>query len=152
MSVKTYNTFVREFANMADAVNRANGAYDYARNGGSNGEGSAPRKRVTRLPIDAWANEESFTIKSYLPGVSLDDVEITFEGEELTIRGHYPESEMDVNFVTRELFNGEFERRLTFNVPVNVDEIEATFENGVLVLSVPKAEEIRPRQIKVQAK
>ena len=152
MSVKSYNTFVREFANMADAVNRANSAYDYARNGGSNGENGAPRKRVTRLPIDAWANEEVFTIKAYLPGVSLEDVEITFEGEELKIHGHYPENDDEVQFVTRELFNGEFERRLTFNVPVNDDEIEATFENGVLTLSVPKAEEVRPKQIKVQAK
>ena len=152
MSVKSYNSFVREFANMADAVNRANSAYDYARNGGSNGEGSSPRRRVTRLPIDAWATEEAFTIKAYLPGVSLDDVEITFEGEELKIHGHYPQSEEEVSFITRELFNGEFERRLTFNVPVNVDEIEATFENGVLTLSVPKAEEIRPKQIKVQVK
>jgi HSP20 family protein len=152
MSVKTYSSFAREFANMAEAVNRANSAYDYARNGGNNGEKGAPGKRVTRLPIDAWANEEAFSIRAYLPGVSLDDVEITFEGEELKIHGHYPESDEDVQFVTRELFDGEFERRLNFNVPVNVDEIEATFESGVLTLSVPKAEEIRPKQIKVQAK
>ena len=69
----------------------------------------------------------------------------------MTIRGRYPEVE-EAEFVTRELFNGEFERRLTFNVPVNVDDIEATFENGVLTLSVPKAEEVRPKQIKVLAK
>ena len=152
MSVKTYSSFAREFANMADAVNRANSAYDYARNGGNNGENGARHQRVTRLPIDAWANDEAFSIRAYLPGVSLDDVEITFEGEQLKIHGHYPENDEDVQFVTRELFNGEFERRLTFNVPVNVDEIEATFENGVLTLSVPKAEEIRPKQIKVQTK
>ena len=152
MTVKTYNNIVREFVNMADAMNRANSAYDYARNGGNNGEGGAPVKRVARLPIDAWANEETFSIKAYLPGVSLEDVEITFEGEELTIRGRYAESEKETEFVTRELFHGEFERRLTFNVPVNVDEIEATFENGVLSLSIPKAEEVRPKQIKVQAK
>ena len=151
MSVNSYNNIVREFVNMADAMNRANSAYDYARNGGNNGEKSTPRKRTARLPINAWANEEAFSIKAYLPGVNLEDVDITFEGEELTIRGRYPEAE-DVEFVTRELFNGEFERRLTFNVPVNVDDIEATFENGVLTLSVPKAEEVRPKQIKVLAK
>ena len=155
MSVNSYNNIVREFVNMADAMNRANSAYDYARNGGnnggSNGEKSTPRKRIARLPIDAWSNEDAFSIKAYLPGVNPEDVDITFEGEELTIRGRYPEVE-DVEFVTRELFNGEFERRLTFNVPVNVDDIEATFENGVLTLSVPKAEEVRPKQIKVLAK
>ena len=57
-----------------------------------------------------------------------------------------------MNFVKSELFHGEFERRLSFNVPVDVDGIEALFENGVLTLTVPKAEEIRPKQIKVQVK
>ena len=58
----------------------------------------------------------------------------------------------NVEFLKRELFHGAFERRLTFNVPVNADGIEATYEMGVLTLRVPKAEAIKPKQIKVQAK
>ena len=150
MTVKTYNNAVRDFVSMADAMNRMFDArsYDYGRNGGH--DGSA--KQVRRLPIDAWTGEDSFTIKAFLPGVNADDVEITFEGEELTIRGRFPAAQEEVDFVKRELFHGEFERRLSFNVPVDVDGIEALFENGVLTLTVPKAEEIRPKQIKVQVK
>ena len=154
MAAKTYNSVVRDFVNMADAMNRARNAhpYDYARNGGHDGE---TRERTARLPLDVWGGDEAFFIKAYLPGINADDVEITFEGEELTIRGSYPAGEVgedEVAFVKRELYHGKFERTLTFNVPVNVDGIEATFDNGVLTLSVPKAEEILPKRIEVHAK
>ncbi len=151
MAVKTYNNAVRDFVSMADAMNRMldTRSYDYARNGGHSGEEA---KRVMRLPLDAWSNEESFTLRAFMPGVDPEAVEITFEGEELAIRGHFPAAEGEVDYLKRELYHGEFERRLTFNVPVNVENIEALFENGVLTLTVPKAEEIRPKQIKVHVK
>lgn len=155
MTVKTYNSVVRDFVNMADAMNRVRSAqaYDYAHNGGHNGDQNGePREQVRRLPLDAWANEETFFIKAYLPGINPDDVEITFEGEELTIGGSYPAGEEEVEYVKTELYHGKFARTLTFNLPVNVDEIEATFENGVLTLAVPKAEEILPKRIAVHAK
>lgn len=150
MTVKTYNSMVRDFVSMADAMNRVleGRPYDYGRNGGHNGA----TQRVWRLPIDAWAGEDAFTIKAYLPGVNPDEVDLTFEGDELAIRGRFPAADENVNFAKRELFHGEFERRLTFNVPVNADGIEALFDNGVLTLTVPKAEEVRPKQIKVQVK
>ncbi len=50
------------------------------------------------------------------------------------------------------MYHGGFERQLTFNVPVNPDAIEAVFDNGVLTLTVPKAEDIKPKQIKIQSK
>ena len=151
MTVKTYNSLVCDFVNMADAMNRARSAYayDYARNGGHDGE---TEERTARLPLDVWANDEAFTIKAYLPGVDVEDVEITFEGEELSISGSYPEAEEEVEYTRRELYHGKFARTLTFNVDVNVDEIEATFENGILILSVPKAEEVQPKRIAVQAR
>jgi len=77
-------------------------------------------------------------------------VEITFEDDFLTIRGKMPSVDEETEFVRRELFHGAFERTLTFNVPVNSDAIEASFQNGVLTLSVPKADEVLPKQIKVQ--
>ncbi|MBK8050478.1 MAG: Hsp20/alpha crystallin family protein [Anaerolineales bacterium] len=150
MRTSNYNVFMRDFANAADVMNRMFDArsYDYARNGGSNGE----TERPTRLPLDAYATEDAFVMHAYLPGVKPEDVEITFEGEELTIRGKFQPISENVEYVRSELYHGAFERRLTFNVPVNGDGIEATFENGVLTLSVPKAEAIKPKQIKVQVK
>ena len=158
MMTRNYNSLVREFASVADAMNRAFDArpYDYARNGGSTNGSTAgangEAQRVARLPLDAYATEDAFVLTAHLPGVDPDAVEITFEGEELTIRGSFGPQPENVEFLKRELYHGSFERRLTFNVPVNADGIEATYEMGVLTLRVPKAEAIKPKQIKVQAK
>jgi HSP20 family protein len=154
MRTATYNDLVRDFVNMSDAMNRSFGGrpYDYARNGGSNDGASVPVERTMRLPLDAYATDEAFVLTAYLPGVKAEDLEIQFEGEELTVRGKFQPAPEEVTFLKRELFHGAFERRLAFNVPVNADAIEATCENGVLTLRVPKAEAVKPKQIKVQAK
>ena len=148
MSTYRYNT-ARDLADFVQTMNRVFAPYDYARSGGSNGQASVSK---VGLPVDVWADENSFTLQAYLPGVNPEDVEITMEGEELTIRGRFPQVSEEAKFVKRELFHGEFERRLTINVPVNVEAINAEYSNGVLTLTVPKAEEIKPKQIKVVAK
>jgi HSP20 family protein len=146
---------------MADAMNRAWGRgsfqYDYGRNGGSNGSSNGEAEntetngapvRTAHLPVNAWSNEDNFFVKANLPGVNPDSVEITFDKETLAIRGEFPAMEEEVEYIKKELFSGPFERKLTFRTPINVDGIEAIFENGTLTLTVPKAEEAKPRQIK----
>ena len=151
MRSNPYNTMLRDFATMANAMNRTfERPYDYARNGGhasANGESTTTKMR---LPLDIVATDEAFVMTAYVPGVNPEQVEITFEGEELSIRGEFPQAEGE--FVKRELYRGAFERRLSFNVPVNAEAIEATYEHGVLTLRVPKAEAVRPKQIKVVVK
>jgi HSP20 family protein len=102
--------------------------------------------------LDVWATPEAFQVSTYLPGVNPEDVEITFEGEELTIRGKLPAAPEGTEYIKRELYHGAFSRRLSFTVPVNADAIEATFHNGLLTLTVPKAEAVKPKQIKIQTK
>lgn len=151
MRSNSYNTMLRDFATMANAMNRAfELPYDHARNGGHAGANGEAATAKMRLPLDIVASEEAFVITAYVPGVNPEQVEITFEGEELAIRGEFPKPEGE--FVKRELYRGAFERRLSFNVPVNADAIEATYEHGILTLRVPKAEAVRPKQIKVVAK
>jgi HSP20 family protein len=148
MRVRTYHDLMRDFFTIADAFNRA--AYDYTTNGGSNGASNGHTAQTVRLPLDVVAGDEGFQVMAYVPGVNPDEVEITVEGDELTIRGALPQVEEGTNFIRRELYHGRFERRLTFNVPVDVDGIEAHFSNGLLTLTVPKAEAVRPKQIKIQ--
>jgi len=107
--------------------------------------------RVARLPIDAYSTETEIVVTAPIPGARPEDVEITVEGDTLTIRGEVQPREEDVKYIFAERFHGPFMRELRFNVPVNVDEIEATFENGLLMLTIPKAEEVRPRVIPVKA-
>jgi HSP20 family protein len=106
----------------------------------------------TLLPIDVWVTPETFHLNAYLPGVNPEDVEITFESDELLIRGTLPSAPEGAEFVKRELYHGAFARRLSFNVPVDAERIEAHFHNGLLTLSVPKAEAVKPKQIKIQTK
>lgn len=172
MRTNVYSNPVREFATLANAMNRAFASefagYDFARNGGHNGNNGATQNKM-RLPVDVWTEDEAFIITAYVPGVDPEAVEITMEGEELMIRGTFQplaqpvaveneekEEEQPVEakreFIKRELYRGAFERRMTINVPVDVDNIEATYEQGVLTLRLPKAEAVRPKQIKVIAK
>ena len=161
MRVRIYNqptnSMARDWAAWNNLMNRwfdrGWTSYDYAGNGGqtgsaaeSNGHEESPR--AMRLPLDVWATPESFKIAAYVPGVNPEDVEITFEGDELTIRGELPAAEESGEALRSELYHGRFERRLTFNA----DGIEAHFSNGLLTLVVPKAEAVRPKQIKVQVK
>ena len=110
------------------------------------------RERVARLPLDAYSTEKEIVIMASLPGVKPEDVEITIEGEALSIKGEIPEPAADVDYILRERRYGPFSRTLTFNIPVQADKAEASFKDGLLTLSVPKAEEIRPRTIKVKTK
>jgi len=109
-------------------------------------------QRVANLPIDAYSTENEIVVMATVPGVNPDNVEITVEGEALTIKGEIPEAVENVNYVFAERFHGPFARTLQLNVPIDVEQIEATFDNGVLTLVLPKAEEVRPKVIKVQAK
>lgn len=157
MRTTTLNSAMRDFATITDAMNRTFGqnfAYDFARNGGYQPKNGEAQPAKLRLPVDVWAKDEAYVITAYLPGVNPETVEITMENEELTIRGEFPAvaKEEGVELLKSELYRGAFERRLTFNVPVNVEAIEATYESGLLTLRVPKAEAVRPKQIKVVAK
>jgi len=154
---------VNDFARMAHMMNRAFERtftpYDYASNGGRSdvaekrSEDEGERKSVTAyLPLDIQEADETFILSAYLPGIQADDVEITVEADDLVVRGTYPAIDEEAKFIKRELFHGNFERKVAFNVEINVDEITADIENGVLTLTVPKAEEVQPKQIKVQAK
>lgn len=157
------NTIMRDFANLANAVNRSfDVAYDYNRNGGSSTAGSMTKKTL-RLPVDAWSDDNGFTFKAFLPGVNPSDVEIMFKDDELVIRGEmvsFPEmapavegdEASTVEHIRGELYHGPFERRFNFNTAVDAEGINAEFENGVLTLTVPKAEEVKPKQIVVNAK
>jgi HSP20 family protein len=106
--------------------------------------------RAARLPVDVYSTPDEIVVTAAVPGLEPDDVEITFEGDTLTIRGHFPERLENVSYVVAERFRGSFARTLQLNVPVESDKIEATFDNGVLKLVVPKSEAVKPRVIKVK--
>jgi HSP20 family protein len=109
-------------------------------------------ERADLLPIDVYATPEELIIKASVPGAGPEDVEITIEGETLTIKGETPAPLDNVEYYVQERRFGPFGRTLTLNVPIQADQAEAVFEHGILTLTIPKAEEVKPKVIKVKGK
>jgi len=115
------------------------------------GMGWGQGERVAPLPVDVYSTANELVVKASVPGVSPDNVEITIEGDTLTIKGETKAPLENVDYHIQERRYGPFARTLTLGMPVQADQAEATFDNGELTLVIPKAEEIRPKVIKVKS-
>jgi HSP20 family protein len=104
------------------------------------------------LPLDVVENEEGYVVKASVPGISPDDVEITIEENVLSIKGEFSkDSETEEEtYLIRERRAGGFGRSIRFPVEVNVEAVDATYENGVLTLNVPKVEEVKPKRVAIK--
>ncbi len=118
---------------------------------------NAPRLRWQEptnwgLALDVAEGEESFLVKASVAGVNPDDIEITLSDNVLTIKGELKTDENidEHQYQLRERRYGSFERSITLSVPVNADAIDATYEHGVLTLTIPKAEEVKPKRIAIK--
>ena len=105
------------------------------------------------MAIDVAETDNEYVVKASVPGVNPDDLNVTLENNVLTIRGEVKEDK-EVNegeYHLRERRYGSFNRSVTLPAAVNADNIDATYEQGVLTLHVPKAEEVRPKRINIKA-
>ena len=103
------------------------------------------------LPLDVTADAESVTIEAALPGIKPDDVDITVENGTVTISGKTADERTadEGSYVLQEIRRGNFSRTVTLPNGLEPDKARATFENGILRLEIPKAEQLKPRQIKI---
>jgi HSP20 family protein len=106
-----------------------------------------------RTAIDVHETQDDLVVTAVLPGMAPEDVDITMTGQSLTLRGELKadESVDREQYLYRERRYGSFSRSLQLPVRVEGDRAEATFTNGVLTLRIPKAEEVKPRQIRINA-
>jgi len=103
--------------------------------------------------LDVHQTDDEIVVTAALPGLKPEDVEITITGQTLSLRGEFKgddEVKRD-QYLYRERRFGSFHRQVQLPVRVQGDQANATFEDGVLTLSIPKAEEVKPRQIQVKA-
>jgi len=119
---------------------------------GRRGLGTRGGERVHLLPVDVYARQTELIIQASVPGLNAEDVEITIEGETVTIRGERKPPLDNVEYYIHERRYGPFGRTITLNIPVQAEAAEAVFEKGVLTLTIPKAEETRPKVITVKSK
>lgn len=104
------------------------------------------------LSMDIYETEDAYEIEAALPGLKPEGVEITLNNNVLTIRGEtkMEEEKEDRNYHLRERRYGAFVRSITLPSSINADAIEAHYDNGVLKLRLPKAEEAKPKRSQVQ--
>ena len=115
---------------------------------------SAPRRNALakHLPqFDLTESPTAYRLHADLPGVTEENLEVTVHEGVLTVSGKREEetSEEGTNFLVRERRYGEFSRRLALPKDANAETVEAKLENGVLLISIPKKEELKARKIKI---
>ena len=110
----------------------------------------------SRLPLDIYEDGGGYSFVAVVPGLSADEIEIETEGNVIKFSGETiaPALSADekVHTLRSEIGYGKFSRSFELPDDIEADKIEARLENGVLTARVPKAEAVKPRTIKVQAK
>jgi HSP20 family protein len=104
--------------------------------------------------VDMYQTDDEVVVKAALPGFNADDVQINVTGEVLTIRGElkHEEEKKEKAWHIREQRWGSFERSVALPTDVVADRANADFANGILTITLPKAEEVKPKTITVKAK
>jgi HSP20 family protein len=104
-------------------------------------------------PVNVYEGKEHYLLTAELPGVDPSDVEITVTEDSLTIRGERKPDDggESANYHRRERGSGTFRRVITLPDKVNPDKVEATSRRGILYVRLPKAEEVKPRQIQIKS-
>jgi len=103
------------------------------------------------LALDISTSTDALVVEAALPGVKPDDVEITVEDGTLTIRATSgtERTNDEGGHLVQEIRRGEFSRSVSLPSGLEADRAEATFDNGVLTLRIPRAEQVKPRQIRI---
>jgi HSP20 family protein len=104
--------------------------------------------------IDMYQTEKELVVKAVLPGMKAEDIQISVTGDVLTLRGEAKQEQevKEATYHLRERRFGSFSRSLPLPAAVITDQAHAEFENGILTLILPKAEETRPKTINVKVK
>jgi HSP20 family protein len=105
------------------------------------------------LILDVHENDSAYTVFANIPGINAEAIDINLHDGVLTISAQVPEVEVEEGsrVLLNERVTGHFSRQLTLPRKVDADNIEATYDNGILTLHVPKTPEAQPRHIPVKA-
>lgn len=113
---------------------------------------SAAMDRAWAPPIDIYETKDELVIAAELPGVKETDVHLSIVADLLSVRGRRTTDRevKEENYHRIERWSGSFERHIQLPFPVQADKVRANFRDGVLEIRLPKAEELKPREIKIE--
>ena len=125
--------------------------------GGARYPWSAGARAMARpLPLDIYATPDEAVVIAAVPGMSPENLEITYTDSTLTLSGTVPsaadsEQGQNATWYLHELWSGQFQRTVTLPFEVDPAQAQATFENGIVRITLPKAEWAKPQRIAVKA-
>jgi HSP20 family protein len=106
--------------------------------------------------MDVTETADGYTVKAALPGWKPEDVDVTFENGVLTVKGEWKteneQTDEKTKWHAREIRMNSFQRSIQLPTEIEADKAKAEFQNGVLTLAIPKAEIVKPKQIKIAVK
>ena len=104
------------------------------------------------LAVDMVENKDDFIVKASVPGINPDDLDISYSDDTLTIKGEIKEENQvkEDQYHLRERRYGSFIRSITLPNKIKGDAIQASYQNGVVTLRLPKAEEVKPKRIAIK--
>jgi HSP20 family protein len=109
-----------------------------------------PEPQGRTLSVNIREEDDAFILSALVPGLQAEDLNIQVLGSAVSIEGEY--NAEDVDFLLNELPRGSFRRVLQMPAEIEADKVEAKIVNGVLTLTLPKAESARPKKIKIAAR
>jgi HSP20 family protein len=117
-----------------------------------NGWNSDRDASVTSPALNIWEDGQNVFVEAEVPGVKIEQIEISVTGDQLTLRGDRKSDEKgDVACHRREREFGAFSRAARLPAPIEAGRVEATLKNGVLTITLPKSEHAKPRRIEVKS-
>lgn len=107
--------------------------------------------RVWSPAVDVYEDADAIVIKADLPGMKQEEIDIEMNNEILSIKGErkFEDEQRRDKYVRVERQYGVFQRSFTIGIPIEADKIKATYKNGILELTLPKAEATKPRKVQV---
>jgi len=108
-------------------------------------------KHFVTPPVNIFEEKEGYVLEAEMPGVTKEGLEITLEGNQLTITGHRQDEAVSAEAVYRECRLADYRRAFELDPTIDTSKISAKVEQGVLTLHLPKLEKVKPRRIEIAA-
>jgi HSP20 family protein len=145
--IRQFDPF-RELSDMRAEINQAFETYFGGR------PRMAPSERAWAPPIDVYETREQLVVTVELPGVPEKDIHLSMTGDVLSLRGQrgIAAEVPQENYHRIERWSGTFERHVQLPIPVQAEKIRASYRDGVLEIRLPKLEEVKPREIKIEVR
>ncbi|MCC6446941.1 MAG: Hsp20/alpha crystallin family protein [Armatimonadetes bacterium] len=138
------------FADMVSLRDQINRVFDESMRQDAGRREAAPA-RAWPPAVDVLEDADSIVIKADLPGLKQDDIHIDLTGDTLTLKGErrFEEEQKRENYLRIERTYGTFQRSFQLGVPVDADKVKASYQDGALTITLPKAEAIKPHRVEI---